>query len=34
MIRETMSQANHAEFNIAREREYEKVQQRLFEEFS
>ncbi len=34
MVRETMSQAHHAEFNIAKEREYEKVQQRLYDEFS
>jgi hypothetical protein len=27
MIRETMSQAHHAEFNIQREREFEKIQQ-------
>jgi hypothetical protein len=26
MQRETMSQAHHAEFNIQREREYEKLQ--------
>ena len=29
-----MSNAHHAEFNIAKEREYEKMQQRLYEEFS
>lgn len=34
MARETMSQAHHAEYNIAKEREYEKVRQRLYEEFS
>lgn len=34
MIRETMSQANHAEFNIQRERELEKLQQQLLNEFS
>jgi len=33
MIRETTSQAHHAEFNIQREREYEKIQQKLYEEF-
>jgi len=33
MIRETQSQAQHAELHLAREREFEKQQQRLFEEF-
>lgn len=33
MIRETQSQAQHSEFNIARERELEKQHQRLYEEF-
>ena len=33
MIRETQSQAQHAEFHLAREREFEKQQQRLYEEF-
>ena len=34
LAKETMSQRHHAEFNIAKEREYEKIQQRLYEEFS
>lgn len=34
MIRETMSQAHHAEFNIQKEREFEKIQQQLYQEFS
>lgn len=34
MQRETMSQAHHAEYHIQKEREYEKLHQRLLEEFS
>jgi Ca2+-binding EF-hand superfamily protein len=33
MLQESRSQAQHAEFHIAKEREYEKVQQKLYEEF-
>eukprot|EP00347_Sterkiella_histriomuscorum_P014348 403361215 len=33
MLQETTSQAQHAEFMIAKEREYEKVQQKLYDEF-
>ena len=33
MLQETTSQAQHAEFMIQREREYERVQQKLYEEF-
>ena len=33
MIRETQSQAQHAEFHLARERELEKQHQRLYDEF-
>ena len=33
MFQETTSQAHHAEFMIAKEREYERVQQKLYEEF-
>jgi|LauGreDrversion4_2_1035121.scaffolds.fasta_scaffold209114_1 hypothetical protein len=32
--RETMSQAHHAEFNIQKQREYERVHKMLFDEFS
>ena len=34
MLAETQSQAHHAEHMIAREREFERVQQKLYEEFS
>ena len=34
MQRETMSQAQHAEHNIQKQREYERLQKTLFEEFS
>lgn len=33
MLQETTSQPYHAEYMIAREREYEKIQQKLYEEF-
>jgi Ca2+-binding EF-hand superfamily protein len=33
MLQETTSNAVHSEFNIAKERDYEKVQQKLYEEF-
>jgi len=33
MLQETTSQAQHAEFMIQKEREYERVQQKLYEEF-
>ncbi|CDW87383.1 c2 domain containing protein [Stylonychia lemnae] len=33
MLKETTSQAHHAEFMIAKEREYEKVKQELYTEF-
>jgi hypothetical protein len=33
MLQETNSNAVHSEFNLAKERDYEKVQQKLYEEF-
>ena len=33
MLQETTSQAQHSEFMIHKEREYEKMQQKLYEEF-
>ncbi len=33
MLREQKSQAEHSEFRLAKEREYERVQQKLYEEF-